>query len=213
MSSFYLRFQKKLNIYNKKTLKKKAHFKICENYHLIAQNLANFDLNEIIEKCALDCKSPILIICECILLYLTASDQKNIFDQFSQNFCDNCYTFLFEPTDLTDNFGKNMIKSVKSKDEIDIRDEMYHDSEKGHIMRFENSNWATNKIYYSTLWQFFLEMSEKSAKRLLRIEKLDEHHLMKQLFDHYCFLLVGCSSGKILFDPHEIMNECAENIF
>jgi methyltransferase (TIGR00027 family) len=66
------------------TMKKHAIGKTDENFHLIAADLAEYDVKTILTNSpAFDCNQPTLYVCEGVLMYLDEIDVKKLFTSIS----------------------------------------------------------------------------------------------------------------------------------
>lgn len=172
---------------------------ITDNYRLIECDLSD---KEKLIKCINDAgfskENLTVIIAECLLCYMHSDEIANLLKLFTNKF-ENCVFIYYDLINPNDDFGKMMIKNLKSYREISLPS--YHDCPdiKSHIERMKNSGFENNFCvdmldYYNN---YINESLKKKVSHLEFIDELEEFNLLQM---HSCLGISIKKSDDKLFE-------------
>ncbi|KAF4950955.1 hypothetical protein FGADI_7827 [Fusarium gaditjirri] len=134
---------------------------------------------------------PTLLLSECCLCYLTATEASDVIDFFSSRI-PNLGTIIYEPIRPDDAFGKMMVSNLAARRIQMPTLQMYHTPED---QRVRMSKAGFEKVYHMTIediWQNWVSADEQ--RRVDSLEGLDEVEEWKLLAAHY--IVVWASKGE-----------------
>ncbi|KAG5755490.1 hypothetical protein H9Q69_001595 [Fusarium xylarioides] len=134
---------------------------------------------------------PTLLLSECCLCYLTATEASDVLNFFSSRI-PNLGTIIYEPIRPDDAFGKMMVSNLAARRIQMPTLQMYQTPED---QRARMSKAGFEKVYHMTIediWQNWVSADEK--RRVDSLEGLDEVEEWKLLAAHY--IVVWASKGE-----------------
>ncbi|EWY96916.1 leucine carboxyl methyltransferase 1 [Fusarium oxysporum NRRL 32931] len=134
---------------------------------------------------------PTLLLSECCLCYLTATEASDVINFFGSRI-PNLGTIIYEPIRPDDAFGKMMVSNLAARRIQMPTLQMYHTPED---QRARMSRAGFGKVYHMTIediWQNWVSADEK--RRVDSLEGLDEVEEWKLLAAHY--VVVWASKGE-----------------
>ncbi|KAF5581231.1 leucine carboxyl methyltransferase 1 [Fusarium pseudocircinatum] len=134
---------------------------------------------------------PTLLLSECCLCYLTATEASDVLNFFNSRI-PNLGTIIYEPIRPDDAFGKMMVSNLAARRIQMPTLQMYQTPED---QRARMSKAGFEKVYHMTIediWQNWVSADEK--RRVDSLEGLDEVEEWKLLAAHY--IVVWASKGE-----------------
>ncbi|MEN2498292.1 MAG: Leucine carboxyl methyltransferase 1 [Marteilia pararefringens] len=171
---------------------------ISDRYSIYPCDISQFSTQQLIEKCSIKGGMKVLIIFECILMYLDYKTKTNLISTLSDLNFSSLNVFLFEPINLDDKYGQNMIKSLKLHDDLDLEGLGDCGNIRNLLSLFNKDKFQFNNASYYLMSDAFHKINKKLRQNIEKIEPLDERNLMDELFKHYCFVTLSHCSTKLL---------------
>ncbi|KAL3315533.1 Leucine carboxyl methyltransferase 1 [Cichlidogyrus casuarinus] len=149
---------------------------------------------------SVDFAIPTLIITECVLVYFESSISSLLIKALAKKF--PLANFLsFEQVNINDKFGEIMKQNFISSG-IDLMGLQHCASKESQEAKFMENDWTFATCL--TINEAFSILPEPILKRIQSLEFMDEVENMKQLFDHYCFVLASNNSASNVCQLDEI---------
>ena len=153
-------------------------------------DIESFNIEKIAPICNITNEFQVLTIFECVLMYVEDKSQITLFQKLRHYNFQSLSSLIFEPTNLGDKFGQNMVRVIKENG-FALKSEQKGSSMKSHLDFLSlKCNFPKSDIVYKDLWQIFNLLNDEMKEKFLSIELLDEVMLMESLFKHYCFLFI-----------------------
>merc|ERR1712146_639576 len=138
-------------------------------YFLLGADLASpSEVASLLDRGRLDPGLPLLVISECVLVYMAPETVANLIQWTSSTF-DLAYWLDYEPMNPNDAFGRMMIKNLKSRgcELLGMVDDIA-----AQQARFTDNGFVTVKAF--DLGQVHDQLPEAMLRQMLRVEFLDE---------------------------------------
>uniref|UniRef100_A0A914CK12 Leucine carboxyl methyltransferase 1 n=1 Tax=Acrobeloides nanus TaxID=290746 RepID=A0A914CK12_9BILA len=156
------------------------------DYHIVASDLRQLkELETKLFTTGLNKAEPLLVIAECVFVYMTVAQSTELLKFFTSNF-QNVSVINYEQVNMTDKFSQIMTNNLNSRgivlpgitacENLETQKQRFLDSGFDYV-----HVWTMDKIYRE-----FLDKIE--VARIEKIEFLDEKELLSQLLDHYCIV-------------------------
>lgn len=159
----------------------------ASNYHLLGVDLRNID--EVFAKlqaAEVSLSVPTIFIAECVLVYIEPKNCDSLLRALASRFATSAF-INYEQVNMNDRFGEVMLANLRQRG-CNLAGVDACLSLSTQVQRFLDCGWRgakawdMNQVYHCTL-----PMGER--QRIERIEMLDEHELLEQLFQHYCITI------------------------
>ncbi|KAK8791127.1 hypothetical protein WA158_005758 [Blastocystis sp. Blastoise] len=185
--------QKKLRIINKYAALKDMipNYKInddfsiqTDHYSLFPCDLTNIhEFEECLKKSTIDSQKPVLILSECVLIYIDPDYSDPLIQFISDQFSQACF-LTYEQIMPSDAFGRTMVKNLNERGCPLLSLEKYptlEDQKKRYISRgFTYCDSETmHNVYYNLL-------PMKDVQRATSLEFFDEYEEWLLIQTHYC---------------------------
>lgn len=169
-----------------------------KHYFLIGCDLQYLDVlrTELLD-CGIDFDKPTLFLTECVLMYMHLSVSGDLLQFVSSNFTRPVF-ISYDTINMNDTFGMVMVNNLKQRQcwLHGIEGSLTSETQK---QRFRKNGWKTADVM--TMWEVYQKLPSRAI--IERLEFLDENELLKQLLEHYCFVIAyngdEFNSLKLLF--------------
>lgn len=178
---FKIKVDKKLAIIN-------AHPELQhDKYHCHAIDLRNFSPEGLPPR-----DTPVLVISECCMCYLSPEAALKVLSWFPEHF-QHPWAVLYEPVIRGDQFGEVMAENLVCRG---LNMQSFHEllEPRDHILRLQKAGFEN--IFARTILEEYMNMAMLEKTRISRLEFLDEVEEMHLLLDHYVVVVskptIGC---------------------
>jgi [phosphatase 2A protein]-leucine-carboxy methyltransferase len=157
------------------------------NFHIVSADLRNVKEIEkkLLNDCDLSVDLPTLIVCECVLVYMTVEHSSNLLKFFTKHFS-KCCLVSYEQTNLSDHFGEIMLENMEVRS-CKLLGVDACKSNETQLKRLLDCGFDPSMCQVLTMTDFYKnKMNASERARIESIEFLDESELLMQLMDHYC---------------------------
>jgi [phosphatase 2A protein]-leucine-carboxy methyltransferase len=156
------------------------------DYHIVGTDLRNANqLGAKLVSCGLKFDLPTIFVSECVLVYMETKASAELLKWVSDNFRTSVFLH-YEQVNMTDRFAQVMLNNLTLRG-CRLAGVEYCKDLTTQKNRFIEAGWAGVKGW--TMNEVYASISPKEIERVEAIEMLDEHELLKQLFDHYCIVV------------------------
>ncbi|CAD5229468.1 unnamed protein product [Bursaphelenchus okinawaensis] len=145
-----------------------------------------------IETAGLDPSLPVVVIAECVLVYLDVKVTENLVRKFAEKF--NELVFVsYEQVNMTDKFSDVMQANLQERG-IHLAGLPSCNSLDSQKSRFLNNGYPVVNAW--TMQDLYAQHFNKDEiARIEKLELLDERELLAQLLEHYCLVLAVKTNG------------------
>ncbi|TNN37318.1 Leucine carboxyl methyltransferase 1 [Liparis tanakae] len=159
-----------------------AHSLDSDRYCIIGADLRDISsLDEKLKKFQLNPELPTLLLCECVLVYMTPSQSSNVVHWAAETF----HTAMFvnyEQVNMSDRFGQVMIENLQRR-QCTLAGVEACQSLDSQKERFLKAGWPhADALDMITVYSM---LPQEDMARIESLEFLDERELLQQLLQHY----------------------------
>ncbi|XP_022194107.2 leucine carboxyl methyltransferase 1 [Nilaparvata lugens] len=153
------------------------------NYHLVGVDLRNLaEVEQKLMQSEINTELPTLFISECVLVYIESTFTLRLLSWISSKFPLALY-INYEQVNMDDKFGSVMLNNLRARGcPLAGVDACQNLQTQTH--RFLDAKWDGAKAW--NMVQVYDAIPASERQRIEKIEFLDEHELLMQLFQHYC---------------------------
>ncbi|KAI5756248.1 leucine carboxyl methyltransferase 1 isoform X6 [Diaphorina citri] len=157
-----------------------------DDYHLVGADLGKLDeVKTKLQECDIEFNAPTLFIAECVLVYVDCDASHSLLSWFAQKFNHACFV-NYEQINMEDTFGTVMMKNLRERGCLLAGVPACKNLETQRN-RFIISNWDVSNAW--DMMEVYTSIPLSERQRVEKLEFLDEHELLAQLFQHYCIAI------------------------
>jgi len=151
-----------------------------EFYNLFSADITKIDeLNSILIEKGIDKNIPTLFLTECVMVYISIENGKNLLKYISDNFPTVLYS-EYDPINLNDRFGEVMKQNLRNR-QCNLLG--LHENLKSKITFLK---YFFKNVNAKSMVDVYNEIPIAEKQRMEKLEFFDEIELLTDLLTHYC---------------------------
>ncbi|XP_043945339.1 leucine carboxyl methyltransferase 1 isoform X2 [Protopterus annectens] len=160
-----------------------SHGLDSDRYSVIGADLRDLPvLEEKLKKCNLDTQLPVVLLAECVLVYMAPERSANLVRWAADTF-QTAMFINYEQVNMADRFGQIMVENLQRRQctlaGVEVCRSLETQKDRFLLNGWENASAVDMMSVYNSL-------PRDDVSRIEKLEFLDEKELLQQLLQHYC---------------------------